>query len=172
MIITCVKADRFGGAAYYNDNKAKVGAAALLYTNMLGVTPKQLAFEFDAIAARNPLVKVPAEHIIMSLSPTDRKVSDTEFRMLAQAFLNERGYADCQTLLWRHFDRPNQHVHLLVSRVRADGSVVPNSLNHRKNRDFARRMEERLGLERMDRPVSECLRSDELGGVGRQNILY
>lgn len=174
MIITSIKADRFGGAAYYNSNKSVAGTAALLYTNMLGLTPKELAFEFDAIAARNPRVKVPALHIIISLSPMDRAMSDIAFRMIAHAYLKEMGFSDCQAIMWRHFDTPQQHVHLLVSRVRLDGSVVPNSLNHRKNHRFSRRMEELLGLQSA---AGSC--PSEFGKApaakrefGRQNILY
>lgn len=146
MIVTQRKSTDFGREAGYNDKKVRGGVANLMLTNMLSITPRDLALEFDAVSARNPKVRVPVRHIVISLHPTDRPLADRDFRRVVREYLGWAGYTGCQFVCYRHFDTSRQHVHLVVNRVRPDRSVVSAQYDHKGNHAFSRHMEQKMGL--------------------------
>jgi hypothetical protein len=56
------------------------------------------------------------------------------------------GYDDNQYLIVRHHDAEHPHVHLLVNRIRYDGSVVSDSNNYRKTLLVLRKLEKQYNL--------------------------
>jgi hypothetical protein len=59
------------------------------------------------------------------LHPDLGELSDGRWRMLAKDWLKELGYGtDVATLAVRHRDTPHDHIHIIASRIRADGSAV------------------------------------------------
>jgi relaxase-like protein len=120
----------------------------LVATNMGGRTVRDLAWEFRAGArqreaeGRTDVLK-PVVHVSLSFAPDDRRLSEAELSIIAEQFLQRMGYEDSQYVAVEHRDRGHQHVHLVVSRVRLDGSLVREELG-----DFYKAMEVCRHIER------------------------
>lgn len=120
------------------------GEAPIIATNMAGRDARELTAEFAGIAGRNRRVRQPVLHVCLRLSPRDERPSDTRFGELAERWLGEMGYARVPYLIVRH---PEQHVHIVASRVNYDGRTVDDHREYRRSRARVRALEREYGLE-------------------------
>lgn len=56
------------------------------------------------------------------------------------------GFTDNQYLISRHTDTKHPHIHILVNRIRLDGSVVSDSHDYKRQEAVMRRLEKEFGL--------------------------
>lgn len=119
--------------------------------NMAGRDVPSLAREFAAVRQLRCDVEKPVVHVSLSFEPGqaggegDRRLGRQELARLAADYLKRMGH-DPERVQWvaiEHRDRPHQHVHLVVSRIRLDGSLVRQPW-----RDFSRNKEVCTQLER------------------------
>jgi hypothetical protein len=135
--------------------------STLIDTNMGGETPRQLAAEFAAARRQRPNLKRACGHIIMSIphrSPDHLKgeyhehLDDKEYVAIAHRwligmeFLGE-GLSCSQYLIARHHDTDHEHIHIIASRIRMDGSVVSDSWDYRRSEVIVRQLEKQFNLE-------------------------
>ncbi len=116
-------------------------------------SPAEIVSAFQADVTRNPRVEKPIMHLVISISPEDRPLGDAEWEQVARLLLHNLGYQ--HNLMWmvRHTNEPHPHIHLLVSRLRADtGKVVDNSFEHTRATLICRSLEAQYGLTRLRAP--------------------
>lgn len=70
-----------------------------------------------------PDVQCNMAHLVESYN-LDEQVSDETIVARCQEKLKRLGFEDCPYLFVKHTDKEHLHVHTLVSRIRADGSIV------------------------------------------------
>ena len=93
----------------------------------------------------------PVWHCALRAAPADRRLSDEEWRDVAQEVLDRTGLAPrdddggCRWVAVRHAD---DHIHLVVTLARQDGQRVSLSNDFYKVGEACRVMEQRLGLTR------------------------
>ena len=67
--------------------------------------------------------------------------------MIAEEFVRRMGYDGCQYVAVEHNDRHHQHLHLVISRVRPDGSLVRDRLgDYFEAMRVCRQLETEFGL--------------------------
>jgi hypothetical protein len=133
----------FRGCLNYLLNKEK---AELIGGNMIGVTPRELATEFSLAYELNDKVSRPVYHASLSLPPGQR-LSDEQWNDLAASYLERMGFTDNQYIVVRHSDRDHDHIHIVASRVRLDGTCVHDSWDYRRSEAILRSLEQQYNLE-------------------------
>lgn len=142
--------------------------ATLIDTNMGGKTPRQLAAEFAAARRLRPNLKRACAHVILSIPHRDadhslgsyhEHLDDEQYVEIAHRWLKHmefqgEGLHDSQYLIARHLDTNHEHIHIIASRIRMDGSVVSDSWDYRRSEVVVRRLEQEFGL---DTPCSNDL---------------
>ncbi|MBW4512899.1 MAG: relaxase/mobilization nuclease domain-containing protein [Scytonematopsis contorta HA4267-MV1] len=125
-------------------------------SNMQGKKPEDFNEQFLATKYCNKEVKNQCAHIILSIAHTDIKhesLNNSEFRYAVREFLTDMGFlnkdgnSDSQYVAARHHDRDHEHLHIVASRIRLDGSCVRDSFDYFNSQVSTRRISAELGLE-------------------------
>ncbi|HEY9602558.1 MAG TPA: relaxase/mobilization nuclease domain-containing protein [Allocoleopsis sp.] len=153
--------------------------ATLIDTNMGGETPRQLAAEFAAARRHRPNLKRACGHIIISIphmcadhlkGEYHEHLDDEEYVAIARRwligmeFLGE-GLSCSQYLIARHHDTLHEHIHIIASRIRMDGSVVSDSWDYRRSEVIVRQLEKEFGLEATPCSNSRVAETVEASGI-------
>jgi len=89
-----------------------------------GESVSEYAQEFGIIRRLRPEVMKPVWHASLSLPPGERATSE-DWKQLSHLFLSRMEF-DPDAMQWlavRHSDRDHDHIHIIVNRVRNDGSL-------------------------------------------------
>jgi len=143
MIAKFLPTPTFAAATRYvldRDPDLRHAGAHAVASNMTGRDADELAREFEATAARNPRVRRTVAHVVLRTAPADRRLPDREWAEIARRHLERLGYINTPYLVVRH-PEPDQHVHVIASRVRYDGSRVKDSHEHTRSRAIVRALE-------------------------------
>ena len=152
MIANQLKNRSFRSTLEYVLGKEK---ATIIDGNMGGTTPRQLANEFAAARRLRPNLQRACGHIILAIPHRDdyhETLDDDRFAEIAQSWLKNMGFlsnesANSQYIIARHRDTNHEHIHIIASRIRMDGSVVSDSWDYRRSEVVLRKLEEEFGLE-------------------------
>ena len=160
MIAKIVGGKGFSGAVRYvldPDHRPEVVGG-----NMAGRTPQDLAREFAVVRQQRPDVEKPVHHVAISLHPSERRLTNGEIARLAEAYLDRMGWdrRRSQYVIVRHSDQNHQHVHVIASRIRLDGTLQPQPFReYLRSKEVSRELERDFGL----RPMRERTPSPERG---------
>lgn len=133
--------------------------AAIIQTNMAGKTPDEFNQQFLNTKYSNKAVKRQCAHLIISIAHRPdyhEHLSDSQYSYVAQEYLKDMGYlpknksfaeAESQYVAIRHHDRDHEHLHIIASRVKLDGSLVRDSYDYFSSQVSTRRLAAQLGLE-------------------------
>lgn len=124
--------------------------ATLIGGNMLGTTPRDLAHEFGISRQLKPRLGRAVYHCSLSLAP-DEHLTDEQWEEIVQRYLQEMGFLtknldessleNSQFIVVRHVDVEHEHVHLIASRIRLNGTVVSDSHDYRRSEQAIRQIE-------------------------------
>ena len=144
MIGKIIKGSGFQGCLCYVMGKT---GASVIDTNMDGNNPYSLATEFSLSWQLRPKLGHTVCHIILSLSP-DEHLNDVSWQKAIAQYLKEMGFTNNQYIAVKHTDQENhEHIHLVTSRVKMDGSVVSDSWDWIRSQDVIRKLEKDFELE-------------------------
>lgn len=151
MIVKDMRASSFRAAVQYtlrhDHDPQTVGG------NVAGRWPGEIVREFERARGLRPDVEKPVHHVALSLAPEDRRLSAPELGEVARRYVEAMGYRHCYYLAVEHRDRPHQHVHLVISRIRTDGSLVPwQYRDWARGHEVARAIERDFGLRVLETP--------------------
>jgi Relaxase/Mobilisation nuclease domain len=138
---------QFKGKVFYPVLAYALGkqGAKLIGGNMANVQPIGLAKEFDFFRRLNPAVDRCMYHASLSLPPPEHMES-ADWHTLAQKYLQQMGFDDNQYVVVRHCDRAHDHVHIIASRIKLDGSCVSDSWDHYRIQAVIRELEQEFNL--------------------------
>lgn len=88
----------------------------------------------DALAATNSKVKNKQFHA--TISTKGREHSFQELQNIAERYLEHMGYSGNPYLIYAHRDSPNNHVHVVSSRIDAFAKKIPDSLERIRTQQF------------------------------------
>ena len=154
MIAKAVKGKGFRGALEYDLTKEK---GRVIDTNMAGEGPRELAAEFGQIRKLRPNLGKAVLHVSLSAA-LGEKLTDGQWRDIAETYLVGMGLENNQYLVTRHTDTEHEHVHILVNRIRLDGTVTSDSLDYKRQELLMRKIEIQYELERVA-PSLESIRA-------------
>ncbi len=142
MIGKQVKGKGFRGVLNYVLNPEK---GVLIGGNMDGLTARELAREFAESRKLNPELKRPVYHVSLSLPPGER-MSDCEWKQVADNYLESMGFKLSQCIVARHHDKDHDHIHIIASRIGLDGKTVSDSQDYKRSEETIRKIEREHGL--------------------------
>lgn len=127
--------------------------AELVASNMLARSAKERGLEFDLDAARHPTVNPKNLFCHVSLSrPPGETLTTEKLREVVEEFLKEIGAYGCNFVAMRHTNTANDHVHIIFSRSKPNGSLVSMSHNRWTWRAALRQTELQCGVTTNQRP--------------------
>ena len=82
-----------------------------------------------------------------SINPRpDEPLSDDRLRTIAREYLCRLGYGDQPFIVFKHRDIAREHIHLVSTRVRHDGSKIRDTMEHVRSTRIMRSLEAKFGL--------------------------
>jgi len=136
--------------------------ASLIGSNMEGFTPRELAAEFRFSQQLNPRVNRVVYHASLSLPHTEYLENDT-WHEIAKKYLQAMSFDMNQYAVVRHSDRDHDHAHIVASRVRLDGTTVPDSWDYRRSEATIRQLEQEYRLQSLHSSQAKDSRSPTTG---------
>jgi hypothetical protein len=149
MLANITKGQDFSGCLRYVLGKA---GAERIGGNMEGATVGELQREFDlgvqCQQRRSPQKVTQAVVCHTSLSvEVGRNLDNATWNAIATGYLTAMGFINNQFIAVRHTDTKHDHIHLVVSRLRLDGTTVETWLDYRKAQEVLRRLERQYQLQ-------------------------
>lgn len=140
MIVKILPASRitFEGVKY-NENKAEKGKGDLLEAvNFKGLSKKSTKKDFvmylQTQSKLNTRVKNPQFHAVISAKGNDK--SFDELHQFAKHYMNKMGYGKNPYLIYSHKDTKNNHLHIVSSRVDAEGHKINDSFERVRSQEI------------------------------------
>lgn len=143
MIGKQIKGRGFRGLLNYLSQKE---GAELIGGNMVASNARELAAEFRFSRQLNFRVQRVVYHASLSL-PLHEHLDDETWRAIAFDYLNGMGFDYNQYCVFRHFDQDHDHIHIVASRIKLDGSRVSDSWDYPRSQALIRQLEQNYGLE-------------------------
>lgn len=138
----------FGGVLRYVLNTStELGhdGARIVESNMSGTSARTLGIEFQSFAVLNPEVAEPVFHCSLRLAPEER-LRDDQWAGVAQRYLDGMGFGERPYVAVMHDKPGGQHIHIVASRVGADGRAVDMWQDHVRSQGVMRECEREHGL--------------------------
>lgn len=143
MIAKLEKGRGFRGALNYALEK---NGARLIGGNMASVKPRGMAREFRAFREMRPKLSKAVAHVALSVEQ-GANLTDEQWSEIGARYMQGMGYGDAAYTLVRHNDSEHDHVHIIASRIRPDGSVVSDSQDFRRQERIMRAIEQDFNLQ-------------------------
>ena len=125
--------------------------AYLIGGTMCGQTPEELAAEFAIARQLRPNLKVAVFHATLSVGSTekleDSEENDQRWLAIAADYMKAMEFDNNQYAVVKHNDTDHDHIHIVASRIRLDGSVVDDSWDYYKSQEVIRQLERDYNLE-------------------------
>ncbi len=133
MIVKILSASKSFVGIHYSERKNSQGKSELLEAQNFGalghvqeeLSRKDMINHMKAVCNLNTNVKNKQFHAIISTKGKEH--SPEELKDLAVKYLEAMGYGQNPYLIYYHSDTPNNHVHLVSTRVDPDGNKVDDS---------------------------------------------
>ena len=149
MIGDIQKGKSVTGVVMYHDKKIRNGSASLLANNTFSVDDSavEIIGAFQDVFDMNVNVSTTLLHV--SINPPEiemNSIDDGMLRRIAERYIEEMGYSNTPSVVYRHDDSSRPHLHLLMSRVDYDGNVIKGSNDFYQNMTTLRLLEKEFGL--------------------------
>jgi hypothetical protein len=142
MISKIIKGKSFKVCLTYVLGKTE---AEIINSNIGGGTIDELTAEFEISRQLRPRLEKTVCHVILSLHPQE-KLDDGSWQEIFDQYLDRMGFTNNQFIAVKHTDREHEHIHLIISQVRLDGSVVSNDWERIRSQIILRDIEKQYNL--------------------------
>ena len=133
----------------YNFRKVDRDQADILLSGQLSadgrLTAKRVFREMTAYIPSGTRTKNIVFHASINPRP-DEPLSDDRLRTIAHEYLCRLGYGDQPFIVFKHRDIAREHIHLVSTRVRHNGSKIRDTMEHVRSTRIMRSLEEQFGL--------------------------
>jgi hypothetical protein len=149
------------GALAYNQEKIDAGLGKILETNRIFV-PADGQFSVsdcmrDFERAMQPQVTTTRGIIHISLNPhPEDKLTDDRLSDIGREYMERLGFGGQPYLIFKHEDIDRQHLHIVSTRVRGDGTLISDKKNYEKSRKITDDLEKKYGLHPKDKKQGEA----------------
>ena len=148
MIGKQIKGTDFYGCLDYVLGKE---GAELIGGNMVGETPAELSHEFQLSLARHERTrtKKPTRKVVYHATlsvPAEEVLSNDTWCAIASDYLQGMGFDDNQHMLARHTDTEHNHIHIVASRLKLNGSTVSEWQDYKRSEELIRDLEKKYEL--------------------------
>ena len=133
----------------YNFRKVDRDQADILLSEQLSadgrLTAERVFREMTAYIPSGTRTKNVVFHASINPRP-DEPLSDDRLRTIAREYLRRLGYGDQPFIVFKHRDIAREHIHLVSTRVRHDGSKIRDTMEHVRSTRIMRSLEAKFGL--------------------------
>ena len=133
----------------YNFRKVDRDQADILLSEQLSadgrLTAERVFREMTAYIPSGARTKNIVFHASINPRP-DEPLSDDRLRTIAREYLCRLGYGDQPFIVFKHRDIAREHIHLVSTRVRHDGSKIRDTMEHVRSTRIMRSLEAKFGL--------------------------
>ena len=133
----------------YNFRKVDRDQADILLSEQLSadgrLTAERVFREMTAYIPSGTRTKNVVFHASINPRP-DEPLSDDRLRTIAHEYLRRLGYGDQPFIVFKHRDIAREHIHLVSTRVRHDGSKIRDTMEHVRSTRIMRSLEAKFGL--------------------------
>lgn len=137
MVIKILKNSTSFNGIQYSDSKKEKGEGSLLAAENFPFENMAANDYNDYLEAQSDLnKKVKNKQFHVSISTKGNQHSFEELAQVAKDYLEYMGYKDNPYLIYAHRDSPNNHVHIVTSRVDENGKKIPDSLEKARTQKF------------------------------------
>ncbi|MCL1475592.1 relaxase/mobilization nuclease domain-containing protein [Argonema antarcticum] len=169
MIGKQIKGKGFRGCLDYVLGKK---GAYIIGGTMCGQTPEALSTEFAITRQLKPHLKIAVFHATLSVDAKEKLDSDAEndrrWCGIADDYMKAIGFDNNQYVVAKHTDTEHDHIHIVGSRIRFDGTVVDDSWDYYKSQEVIRALETKYSLETIA-PSWESEKRAQTTGEYRKN---
>lgn len=159
MIITILPSSTTFHAIAYNEKKVEKGQASLLEAANIGLrqeayTADNLREYFELYSARNTRIQNTQFHVAVSCKGNE--YSYEQLLDIAHRYLKEMGYAEegQPLLVYAHRDTPNNHIHIITSRVAPDGQRISDKFEKKRSREVCERIMQQYHSQRAGQNIN------------------
>jgi hypothetical protein len=145
MIITILPNSTTFHAVSYNEKKVEQGQAFLLEAQNISLrpeafNPERLTQYFEYYSARNTRIQNAQFHVAISCKGDE--YTHEQLLEIAHRYLKEMGYAEegQPLLVYAHHDTPNNHIHIVTSRIAPDGHRISDKFEKKRSREITERI--------------------------------
>jgi hypothetical protein len=144
MIAKQIKGDNFNKCLNYLLSKK---AASLIGGNMSGRNKTELTTEFYLSQQLHSHRRTAKNVYHVSLAvPMTEQFNQDQWMAIAQDYLTQMGFNNNQYLIVLHQDTDHNHIHLVTSRFKLDGTIVSDSWDYRRSQRILRELEQKYQL--------------------------
>ena len=133
----------------YNFRKVDRDQADIFLSGQLSadgkLTAERVFREMTAYIPSGARTKNIVFHASINPRP-DEPLSDDRLRTIAREYLCRLGYGDQPFIVFKHRDIAREHLHLVSTRVRHDGSKIQDTMEHVRSTRIMRSLEAKFGL--------------------------
>ena len=148
------------GALSYNQEKVNEGLGKVLATNLV-IEPNDGAFnvascmeDFERFMPSHIRTSKPIIHISLNPHPDD-KLTDQQLADIGREYMEQFGYGGQPYMIFKHEDIGREHIHIVSTRVRTDGSIISDSKNYERSRKITDSLEQKYGLHSKEKNQGE-----------------
>jgi len=151
MIAKIGRSSNLFGTLSYNNSKIEQDKGEILWTNKIIETANgkysvaQLAKSFEPYLLANRKTEKHTLHISLNPDPKD-KVSDEQYQVMAQLYMNEMGYGDQPFVVFKHTDIDRSHIHIVSVAVDEHGKKISDTFEKIRSMKICRELEKKFGL--------------------------
>ncbi|WP_405607045.1 relaxase/mobilization nuclease domain-containing protein [Polaribacter sp. Asnod1-A03] len=119
-----------GGTALFNYVVNENKGYELLRNNISGITPKEMYSDFSILQQQNLRCKNNTISIVLSPTINDSiKMTNEQLKALTKDFLKEMDLdpKTNQFIAFVHTEKEHKHVHIILNRVKQDGTLIKDS---------------------------------------------
>ncbi|GHV18073.1 mobilization protein [Bacteroidia bacterium] len=149
------------GALAYNQEKIDAGLGKILETNRVFV-PADGQFsvgncmrDFERAMPGQVTTTRGIIHISLNPHPED-KINDDQLADIGREYMEKLGFGGQPYMIFKHEDIDRQHLHIVSTRVRNDGSLISDRNNYEKSRQITDDLEKKYSLHPKDRKQGEA----------------
>lgn len=160
MIITILPSSGDFHAVAYNEKKVEKGLAELLFHENIHLRPEaftadKLRHFFDEYSKGNTRIKNAQFHVAVSCKGTE--YTHKQLLEIAKMYLKEMGYAEegQPLLVYAHHDTPNNHIHIITSRVAPDGHKINKEFEKKRSRQVTQKIMEEYTGQKQEPTINE-----------------
>jgi hypothetical protein len=139
------------GVLSYNQLKVQKENGEILLNHKMVETPDgnysvaQLVRSFEPYLLANRRTEKPVLHISLNPDPKD-KVSDEDFKEMAQQYMQQMGYGNQPFVVFKHTDIERTHIHIVSVCVDEEGRKISDTFERRHSMDICRSLEQKYDL--------------------------
>lgn len=149
------------GALAYNQEKIDAGLGKILETNRVFV-PADGQFsvgdcmcDFERAMPSQVTTTRGIIHISLNPHPED-KISDDQLADIGREYMERLGFGGQPYMIFKHEDLDRQHLHIVSTRVRSDGSLISDKKNYEKSKKITDDLEHKYSLHPKDKKEGEA----------------